>query len=40
MFDLADGFIGLPGGFGTLEEMLEMITWSQVTGTPFCICNQ
>jgi predicted Rossmann-fold nucleotide-binding protein len=30
MFDLANAFIGLPGGFGTLEEMLEMITWSQV----------
>lgn len=27
---LADGFIGLPGGFGTLEELLEAITWGQL----------
>eukprot|EP00200_Dunaliella_tertiolecta_P000341 CAMPEP_0202359480 /NCGR_PEP_ID=MMETSP1126-20121109/12763_1 /ASSEMBLY_ACC=CAM_ASM_000457 /TAXON_ID=3047 /ORGANISM="Dunaliella tertiolecta, Strain CCMP1320" /LENGTH=218 /DNA_ID=CAMNT_0048952915 /DNA_START=196 /DNA_END=852 /DNA_ORIENTATION=+ len=26
----ADGFIGLPGGFGTLEELLEVITWQQL----------
>mmetsp|Transcript_21442 Transcript_21442/g.29800 ORF Transcript_21442/g.29800 Transcript_21442/m.29800 type:complete len:197 (+) Transcript_21442:129-719(+) len=30
MFDAADAFIALPGGFGTLEELLEMITWSQL----------
>ena len=30
MADLADGFIALPGGFGTLEELLEMLTWSQL----------
>jgi len=30
MFDLADGFIALPGGFGTFEEILEMLTWSQI----------
>jgi uncharacterized protein (TIGR00730 family) len=26
----ADAFIALPGGYGTLEELLEMITWVQL----------
>ncbi len=30
MADRADGFVALPGGFGTLEELFEMITWSQL----------
>ena len=30
MFELSDGFIALPGGFGTFEELLEMLTWSQI----------
>jgi uncharacterized protein (TIGR00730 family) len=30
MFDLADAFIALPGGFGTLDEMFEMLTWRQL----------
>ncbi len=30
MASLADGFIALPGGFGTMEEVLEAITWSQL----------
>lgn len=30
MFELSDGFIALPGGFGTLEEVFEIITWSQL----------
>ncbi|KAG1142006.1 hypothetical protein G6F37_012717 [Rhizopus arrhizus] len=30
MADESDAFIVLPGGFGTMEEMLEMITWSQL----------
>jgi len=30
MSDLADGFIGLPGGLGTLEELLEVWTWGQL----------
>jgi uncharacterized protein (TIGR00730 family) len=30
MADLADGFIALPGGFGTLEEIAEVLTWAQL----------
>lgn len=30
MHDLSDGIIALPGGFGTLEELFEMITWAQL----------
>ncbi|HLU50483.1 MAG TPA: TIGR00730 family Rossman fold protein, partial [Planctomycetota bacterium] len=30
MSKLADGFIALPGGFGTFEEVLEIITWAQL----------
>lgn len=30
MHKLSDGFITLPGGFGTLEELFEIITWSQL----------
>jgi hypothetical protein len=30
MFDLSDGFVVLPGGVGTLDETLEMITWKQL----------
>ena len=30
MFDRADGFVVLPGGLGTLDETLEMITWRQL----------
>lgn len=30
MADLSDGFIALPGGFGTLEEFAEVLTWSQL----------
>ena len=30
MAELADGFIALPGGFGTLEELFEVITWTQL----------
>lgn len=30
MYDLADGFIALPGGLGTLEEMAEVATWTQL----------
>ena len=31
MAQLADGFIALPGGYGTLEELCEMITWTQLS---------
>lgn len=30
MAELADGFVALPGGFGTLEELLEVLTWAQL----------
>lgn len=30
MSELADGFITLPGGYGTLEELFEIITWAQL----------
>jgi len=30
MADLADGFVALPGGFGTLEEFCEVVTWTQL----------
>jgi uncharacterized protein (TIGR00730 family) len=30
MSDLSDGFVALPGGFGTLEEFCEVVTWSQL----------
>lgn len=30
MFDLSDGFIALPGGMGTIEEVFEILTWAQL----------
>jgi uncharacterized protein (TIGR00730 family) len=30
MADLADAFVALPGGFGTLDELMEQLTWSQL----------
>lgn len=30
MSDLSDGVIAMPGGFGTLEEFFEMLTWAQL----------
>lgn len=30
MAEISDGFIALPGGLGTLEELFEMLTWSQL----------
>jgi uncharacterized protein (TIGR00730 family) len=30
MFDLSDAFIALPGGLGTIEELMELLTWAQL----------
>ncbi len=30
MADISDGFIALPGGLGTIEELFEVLTWSQL----------
>ncbi len=30
MHELSDGFIALPGGFGTFEELFEIVTWGQL----------
>jgi hypothetical protein len=30
MADRADAFVALPGGFGTMEELFEIITWNQI----------
>jgi len=30
MADLCDGFVALPGGFGTLDEFCEILTWAQL----------
>lgn len=39
--EMADGFIALPGGFGTLDEIFEMITWAQldIHSNACCILN-
>ncbi len=41
LFDLSDGFVAFPGGFGTMEEIIEMITWKQmgIHGKPIVIAN-
>jgi hypothetical protein len=41
MFDLADGFVTLPGGLGTLDETIEMLTWRQLGlhGKPVIIAD-
>lgn len=30
MADLSDAYIAMPGGFGTLEELFEVLTWAQL----------
>jgi uncharacterized protein (TIGR00730 family) len=30
MFEMSDAFVALPGGIGTLEELVEQLTWSQL----------
>jgi uncharacterized protein (TIGR00730 family) len=41
MFDLADAFVTLPGGFGTMDETVEVLTWRQLGlhNKPVIICN-
>jgi len=41
MFDLADAFVTLPGGLGTLDETVEIVTWRQLGlhTKPVLICN-
>ena len=41
MAELSDGFIALPGGFGTFEELCEILTWSQLGfhGKPVGLLN-
>ena len=41
MFEKSDGFIVLPGGLGTLEELSEVSTWAQLDrhNKPIIICN-
>lgn len=31
MTDLSDGFVALPGGYGTLEEFMEVLSWAQLS---------
>ena len=30
MFEMADAFVAMPGGIGTLEEIVEQMTWAQL----------
>ena len=41
MFERADAFIALPGGIGTLEEIVEVMTWAQLGRhtKPICLVN-
>jgi uncharacterized protein (TIGR00730 family) len=41
MADLAAGFVALPGGLGTLDELTEMVTWTQlgVQGKPLVLLD-
>jgi uncharacterized protein (TIGR00730 family) len=41
MFERATGFVALPGGIGTLEELAEIMTWAQLRqhARPIIVCN-
>lgn len=41
MGDLSDGFLVLPGGFGTMEELFEVLTWQalRIHAKPICLLN-
>jgi uncharacterized protein (TIGR00730 family) len=41
MFELADAFVSLPGGLGTLDETIEIITWRQLRlhDKPILLCD-
>jgi uncharacterized protein (TIGR00730 family) len=41
MFELSDAFISLPGGLGTLDETIEIITWRQLKlhDKPILFCD-
>src|SRR5580698_5162532 len=41
MFELADAFVALPGGIGTLDETIEVLTWRQLGlhAKPILICD-
>jgi uncharacterized protein (TIGR00730 family) len=41
MFERATGFVALPGGIGTLEELAEIMTWAQLKqhARPIIVCN-
>jgi uncharacterized protein (TIGR00730 family) len=41
MASLSDAFVGLPGGFGTLDELMDVVTWTQLGyhEKPVGLCN-
>lgn len=41
LFDLSDAFVAFPGGFGTFQEALEMVTWKRmgIHGKPIVFAN-